>query len=189
MKRPTRSSWSSAALVDDAARIGSAGVRATGSLVLDPPLDPGELAFLAAFCESRRWTRPGGPYDVPSNPLAECVDPNVDLAAFSRPAAGQPSLVCAWLPAGPGSALVPRAVVTSADEVVAWLRYLREHFLGPGIPAARAAPGVPRFRRHLLVGAVAITDDETGALEAVIVRGSDLTRVRLHPPREGRRSA
>jgi len=189
MKRPKRSSRSSTARLDDAARGDSVCVRATGSVVLDPALDPGELAFLAAFCESRRWARPGGPYDVPSHPLAECVDPTADLAAFSRPASGQPSLTCAWLPTGAGTALVPRAVVTSADEVVGWLRYLREHFLGPGIPAARGAPGVPQFRRHVLVGAVAIADDATGGLEAVLVRGSDLTRVRLHPPRECRRSA
>jgi hypothetical protein len=174
---------------DATAPIPSHRVRVTGCLAIDPVLDPAELAFLAAFCESRRWDRPGGPYGVPANPLAECVDVAVDIAAFGRPPAGQPSLVCAWLPTATGAALVPRQVVACADEVVGWLRYLCDHFLRGTHAAAGRAPGVPRFRPHILVGAVAIADGATGGLDAVLVRADGFTQVRLHPPAPGRRSA
>jgi hypothetical protein len=175
--------------VDDAAPMPSHRVRVTGCVAIDPALDAAELGFLAAFCESRRWDRPGGPYEVPANPLAECVDVTVDIAAFGRPTAGQPSLVCAWLPTGTGSALMPRPVVSCADEVVGWLRYLCDHFLVGDQAAARRVPGVPSFRPHTLAGAVAIADEATGSLDALVVRADGLTRVRLHPPVSGRLSA
>jgi hypothetical protein len=171
---------------DAAAPVPSRRVRVAGSVAIVPALDTAELGFLAAFCESRRWDRPGGPYEVPSNPLAECVDPTVDIAAFGRPPAGQPSLSCAWLPTGTGATLVPRHDVRGGDEVVAWLRYLRVHFLGRGHVCSRGARGVPGFGAHTLVGAVAIADATTGGLEAVIVGADGLRRVRLHPPAPGR---
>jgi len=164
-------------------------VRVTGRVAIEPALDPGELAYLTAFCESRRWDRAGGPYAVPSNPLAECVDVAVDVEAFTRPAAGQPSLTCAWLPADSGTALVPRVVVDSADEVVEWLAYLREHLLGTGSLAAAGAPGVPLFGPHTLAGAIAIADGTSGRLDALLVGDGKLTRVRLHPRTADRQSA
>jgi hypothetical protein len=194
MPIPKKSSQSPAARAARAARaagapVPSGRVRVTGRLAVRPGLDPGELAYLSAFCESRRWDRAGGPYAVPSNPLAECVDVTVDVDAFARPAAGQPSLTCAWLPTESGLALVPRAVVASADEVVAWLDYLRSHFLGTHPLAAATRSGVPRFGRHPLDGAVAIADGTSGALDAVLVADGELRRVRLHPPTARRRSA
>lgn len=164
-------------------------VRVTGRVDVQPGLDGDEFAYLSAFCESRRWDRAGGPYAVPSNPLAECLDVTVVVDAFVRPAVGQPSLTCAWLPAESGLALVPRAVVASADEVVAWLVYLRSHFLGTPSPAAAGRPGVPRLHRHELTGAVAIADGDSGSLDALLVGDGKLTRVRLHPPVTDRRSA
>jgi hypothetical protein len=173
----------------DGAPVPAGRVRVTGRMAVDPVLDPGELAYLSAFCESRRWNRPGGPYVVPSNPLAECVDVTVDVDAFTRPGAGQPSLTCSWLPAEAGSVLVPRDVVGSADEVVAWMTYLREHFLGSGRLVATGAPGVPPFGPHALAGAVAIADGASGSLEALLVRDGELKRVLLHPATADRRSA
>lgn len=165
-------------------------VRVTGRIAVDPGLDARELAYLAAFCESRRWDRDGGPYAVPPNPLAECVDAAVEMEAFTRPAAGQPSLTCAWLPDESGLALVPRAAVAAADDVGAWLTYLLDHFLGSrGTRAAAVASGVPRFGAHTLTGAVAIADGSSGALDALVVVDGGLRRVRLHPPTVDRRIA
>lgn len=188
MPIPTRSSRSPAARVAGAPAP-PGRVRVTGQVVIHPGLDLDEFAYLSVFCESRRWDRPGGPYAVPSNPLAECVDVDVDVDAFARPAAGQPSLTCAWLPADSGLALLPRDVVASADEVVAWLAYLAAHFLVTRPAAAAGIAGVPRFGRHTLVGAVAVADGISGNLEAVLIGDGVLTRALLRPPTSDRRSA
>lgn len=188
MAIPKRSSRSPAARADgDPSPPGR--VRVTGRLSIDPGLSPAELAYLSAFCESRRWDRPGGPFAVPSNPLAECMDVTVEVEAFTRPAAGQPSLTCAWLPTESGTALVPRAVVAAADEVVAWLDYLRDHFLTMRHPEREGRSGVADFGPHTLTGAVAIADGDSGALDALVIRDGALTRVRLYPPAADRQSA
>jgi hypothetical protein len=48
-----------------------------GHVDMTPVLNEQERAYLAAFSDSRRWARPGGPYEVPGNPAAEYDDPTL----------------------------------------------------------------------------------------------------------------
>lgn len=161
----------------------------TGLLAFDPALTVAETTYLTLFCESRRWDRADGPYAVPANPLAECVDPRLDLDAFTRPPAGQPSLHCPWQPTPDGRALLPQPLPCTSDEVVAWLTYLHEHFFAAdaGMEGLAVAGGLGEvsgftgFGSHLLTGAVAIADSATGRLEAVLVRDGQIDRRLLHP--------
>lgn len=167
----------------------AAGVTVTGLLVFDPALTVAETAYLSLFCESRRWDRGGGPYAVPANPLAECLDPRLDLDAFTRPPAGQPSLHCPWQPTPDGRALIPQPLPCTSDEVVAWLTYLQEHFFAAdaGMEGLDVVDGLDEvgeftgFGPHLLTGAVALADPATGRLEALLVRDGRFERRQLHP--------
>jgi len=164
----------------------------TGLLAIQPALSVAETTYLTQFCESRRWDRPGGPYAVPANPAAECLDAQLDMDAFVRPASGQPSLYCPWLPGPDGRSLRPKyrplvsdgsdaageepGPAAAADRVVAWLAYLYEHFFAPdarlvGVLPAAGADGFDGFEPHDLAGAVAVSDPRTGRLDAVVVHG------------------
>ncbi|HZC27665.1 MAG TPA: hypothetical protein VE287_11625, partial [Actinopolymorphaceae bacterium] len=81
--------------------------RLVGCVRVEPPLGRGEFDYLTAFAESRRWRRPEGSYAVPDNPLAECLDPGLDVALYSIAADGQPGLECPWVPGHEGRSLVP----------------------------------------------------------------------------------
>jgi hypothetical protein len=152
-----------------------------GCVWIEPPLRRDELDYLTAFTESRRWRRPGGPYAVPDNPLAECLDPALDLTLYTTPAAGQPGLSCPWTPARGGRALAPREDVAGGHgapphEVTAWLAYLRDHFLGPGALAARSSePAFAAFGfDHVLQGAAAVCEERTGVVTVVQVDANEI---------------
>jgi len=166
-------------------RVAADRFRMVGVVRVDPPLSPAEFEYLTAFAESRRWRRPGGPYVVPGNPLAECLEPAFDLTRYAVPADGQPGLRCPWFPAQRGRALVlahPPAgdPGASADEVAAWLRYLIDHFLRSGAQAAGS--GDERFGQfsfdHVLDGSAAVCDQRTGLLTVIYV---DANRVWVEP--------
>ncbi|REF37915.1 hypothetical protein [Thermasporomyces composti] len=153
-----------------------------GCVWIDPPLRREELEYLTAFTESRRWRRPGGPYAVPDNPLAECLDPALDLALYTTPPAGQPSVYCPWTPARAGHALALRQDVAGGHgvpphEVAAWLAYLRDHFLRPGALAAQSnEPAFAGFGfDHVLQGAAAVCSEWTGLVTVLQVEANDIT--------------
>lgn len=150
-----------------------------GCVVVFPALNRAEYEYLTAFAESRRWRRPDGPYAVPDNPIAECTDPALDLDLYTTVADGQPGLACPWTPARGGSALLPAApptgLVLAVDDAAAWLDYLITHFLRPGA-RARGRPEFAGFGfDHVLRGAAAVYDGETGALRVVRVVDNVLT--------------
>lgn len=147
--------------------------RLVGCVRVRPELNRAEYEYLTAFAESRRWRRPGGPYAVPDNPIAECTDPDLDLGAYTTAAEGQPGPACPWLPARGGTALVPTGVPTGLvlgpDDAAAWLAYLIAHLLGPG-GLARGRPEFAEFTfDHVLRGAVAVYSGDTGCLRVVRV--------------------
>lgn len=154
----------------------SVTIDVVGCVWLRPALNPVEFEYLAAFCESRRWRRPAGPYAVPDHPLVELAAPDLDLAAYAEPASGQPGLWCPWRPGREGRALVPAvdpARPPGGQGVVAtWLAYLEDHFLG-----ARAnVRGRPEFDGfgfdHRLDGAAAVYEPEHGEVTLLRVRES-----------------
>ncbi|GAA5020058.1 hypothetical protein [Actinopolymorpha pittospori] len=162
--------------------------RSVGRFRIDPPLGRAEFEYLAAFAESRRWRRTDGPYVVPDNPLAECLDPALDLARYSEPADGQPGLWCPWAPGDTGRALVPVADVAGGnglppEETAHWLSYLCDHFLRPGALAQRSGEARQRWFTgftfdHVLDGAAAVSGEWSGELTVIkVVRNSLSTEV------------
>jgi glycerophosphoryl diester phosphodiesterase len=96
-----------------------------GHIDITPSLNGAEAAYLEAFSESRRWSRPGGPYAVPADPSAEETGRG---RAFNVPPEGQPGLWCDWGPAGMDGVAENRV----PSDSVCLLRLLRQrvHALG-----------------------------------------------------------
>lgn len=111
-----------------------------GRIDVEPPLNPSERAYLERFSVSRRWDRPEGPYSLTS--AQEQADTDAWIHRQNRPAAGQPSLWCQWIPCFRGC-----CVTFDGHEKFSagplWMRYLIDHFLCPGAEAQGS--GLPEF--------------------------------------------
>ena len=171
-----------------------------GHIDISPPLNPSEVEYLTAFGESRRWDRPGGPYEVPDNPRLDAVvlgDPDPvtgvpsvrapvsagsdDHERFNRTAPGQPQLHCQWIPCPSGCCL-------SYDghekfyEPTAWMRYLIDHFIKPGAAASRS--GLECFEQftfdHEMNGVVAACRRDTRRLWVIEVDSNVVTERDLY---------
>ena len=155
-----------------------------GHIDVYPPLNAAEQAYLTAFSESRRWRRPGGPYEVPGNPRAEDVDdaPTDDIDAYNTPPAGQPGLWCQWVPCWDGCCLAFDGHEKFYDPV-AWLTYLIDHFLKPGAVVSHS--GLPAFDGftfdHACEGLVVGCRRDTKELFAVRARTNVVTKETLRP--------
>jgi hypothetical protein len=159
--------------------------RIVGRVLVDPPLRAEEFEYLAAFTESRRWCRPDGPYAVPGNPLAECLDPGLDLTRYAEPAPGQPGLWCPWRPADGGHALVPVFEPAFGDgsppeEAASWLEYICDHFLRGGAQAGRSSGDRTRWFGgfgfdHVLDGAAVVCSEWSGRLTLVEMSANSLS--------------
>lgn len=141
-----------------------------GHIGIEPPLNAEEQAYLMAFASSRRYRRPGGPYDVPRNPAAERTRPVTDLGEYNDIAPGQPSLWCGWQPCWEGCCLAHDGVEKSYG-ATEWLTYLIEHFLGRHAFAQRS--GLDWFTEftfdHTLSGVVAACRRDTRELYLIRV--------------------
>jgi hypothetical protein len=136
-----------------------------GHVQSDPPLNAAEQTYLLAFASSRRYHRPGGPYEVPGNPAAELNERPADLAAYNAVAPGQPSLWCGWQPSWDGRCLAHDGL----EEFYAaaeWMAYVIDHFLKPDALAKKsAAPWFVGFTfDHQLNGIVAACRRDTHGL-------------------------
>lgn len=125
-----------------------------GHIDITPSLNDEEIAYLSAFSDSRRFERPGGPYDVPGNPRAE-DEHGLPGHNYNVPPAGQPGLWCDWVPCWDGCCLSYNGV-EKFYAPVEWMRYLIEHFLKPGAVASRVEdPHLAGFTfDHVLDGIV-----------------------------------
>ena len=108
----------------------------TGSVTVEPPLNPAEIAYLRAFADSRRMSRERGPYFVNGDGFRG-QSQDSDVKGYNRPPAGQPGLWCQWVPAVDGTGIEwdGGEKFYAAEE---WMRYLIDHFLKPGAEAQRA---------------------------------------------------
>lgn len=154
-----------------------------GHFTITPHLNPAEVEYLTAFSASRRWDRPGGPYAVPDNPRAEDADSSPRaVARRNRPAPGQPQLYCQWIPCPTGCCLTNDGH-EKFYEPVAWLRYLVDHFLGPGALAARS--GLEELEDftfdHALDGAVVARRRDTRRLWVIRAEDNRITEEDLCP--------
>lgn len=152
-----------------------------GHIDIEPALNEQEIAYLTAFSESRRFRRPGGPYDVPGNPRAETSD-GVDMHLYNQPPDGQPGLWCDWVPCWDGCCLSYNGNEKFYGSV-AWLRYLVDHFLKPGALASR--PADPRFAGftfdHVLDGTVVGCRRDNKELFTITVSGNRIAEQVLRP--------
>ena len=152
-----------------------------GHIDIAPGLNANEIAYLTAFSESRRFVRPGGPYEVPGNPRAETSD-GIAVADYNRPPAGQPGLWCDWVPCWDGCCLAFNGNEKFYDPT-SWLRYLVRHFLAPGAPASRTPDH--RLRgftfNHVLDGMVVGCRRDNKELYAIVVRNNRVRERVLRP--------
>ncbi|MEO9323231.1 hypothetical protein ABFT23_07045 [Nocardioides sp. C4-1] len=102
--------------------------------MIDPPLEPGEVAFLASFTTA---------------------------AGVRRVWPGQPGRRCPWRPTPDGRRLLLEAAVVEddADVVASWLRFLSREFLAPSSAASLDTALNEGLRGgHRLQGAVLVGD-------------------------------
>lgn len=103
-----------------------------GRIDIQPALNASERDYLNRFSRSRRWDRPEGPYALTSTRENSSTD--TWIRRRNRPAAGQPSLWCQWIPCLNGC-----CVTFDGHEKFyagpAWMRYLIDEFLRPGAAA------------------------------------------------------
>jgi hypothetical protein len=150
-----------------------------GHIGIAPALNDAEIEYLTAFTTSRRCLRPGGPYDVPGNPLAESsADFPTEVA--NRVAVGQPDFWCDWSVCWEGCCLAWSGKEKSYS-MVEWLRYLIAHFLRPGAKAAKD----PRFAEftfdHRLSGMVVGCRRTDKEIFAIRVSNNRVTERVLNP--------
>jgi hypothetical protein len=152
-----------------------------GHIDIDPPLHDVEIAYLSAFSASRRCERPGGPYVVPGNPLAESHS-DFDGDAYNRSAEGQPGQWCDWVPCWDGCCLTFNGNEKFYSPV-GWMRYLIAHFLKPGARASRT--GDEQFRGftfdHRLDGMIVGCRRDNKELYAIVVSNNRVRERVLRP--------
>ena len=153
-----------------------------GQVDIFPPLNDAEQMYLRAFAESRRWERPGGPYEVPRNPAADRDRDVRDIDAFNTAAPGQPSLWCQWVPCWEGTCLSYDGLEKfyAATE---WMAYLIEHFLAPRALAQES--GLEWFTEftfdHHLDGIIAACRRDTQRLYLIHVEDNAVFEETLVP--------
>jgi hypothetical protein len=122
-----------------------------GQVTVTPPLNAAEVAFLAAFADSRRHQRPDGPYST--------TDARYDQDGYNTPPEGQPGLWCNWeaTPDGTGIRWNGAEKFYYAAE---WMTYLIDHFLKPAAHA-QGHPGFEKFTfDHTVTGLIKAQGDE-----------------------------
>jgi hypothetical protein len=138
----------------------------TGQIVIEPPLNGPEMAYLRKFARTRRMERDGGPYFVGGSGLMGQAD-DPDVTNHSEPPHGQPGLWCHWVSNEDGTSLEwdGGEKFYDAEE---WMRYLIDHFLSPDAEArdsqaARTADGYFRHFQfdHVLNGVIDAQGEES----------------------------
>jgi len=155
-----------------------------GHVDVTPSLNAAEQTYLTAFSASRRFTRPGGPYDVPGNPQAEAVEGSTaaGIDDYNTPPDGQPGLWCDWVPCWDGCCLAFNGHEKFYSPV-RWLEYLIDHFLRPGAHAS--ASNEPALRDftfdHRCDGLVVACRRDNKELYAIRVVNNDVSEEILRP--------
>lgn len=125
-----------------------------GSVTVEPPLNPHEVAYLRKFARTRRMSRRNGPYYVEgSGYFGQGHDQ--DVIDYNRPDESQPSLWCDWEPNDEGTEIRWNGT-EKFYESTRWMLYLVGHFLMPGAVVhdlMAIAMDQPVAEQALLVGA------------------------------------
>jgi hypothetical protein len=152
-----------------------------GHVDITPQLNDDEIAYLTAFSQSRRCRRPGGPYVVPGNPMAETSE-GFEAHSYNEAADRQPGLWCDWVPCWDGCCLAYNGNEKFYSPVP-WMRYLIAHFLKSGARASRTRD--PQFRgftfNHRLDGMIVGCRRDDRELFAIVVSDNRVREKTLRP--------
>ncbi len=122
----------------------------SGSVKVEPPLNPEEIAFLNKFSQTRRMQRTRGPYFVDGQGfLGQGPDP--DIENYNYPPEGQPGLWCHWAPSEDGATIRWDGSEKFYDSPE-WMEYLLDHFLKPGALAKAQLPFLQA--NHIVQGVI-----------------------------------
>ncbi len=152
-----------------------------GHLTVTPPLNPAEVEWLSGFAD---WGAlpDGDPFRLPMNPRAELAQACADRGG----ALGQPRMVPTgiqdWRVCTHGDRITWQRREKSND-ATAVLRFLVEHYLGPGARAKDCGrEGFEEFTfDHRLDGVLAACRDDTDELFLIVVEDSVIDTETLVP--------
>lgn len=146
----------------------------TGYVIVSPPLNPAEVAYLYKFSGTRRMARKLGPYFVDGNgPFGQHHDD--DVVSYNAPPEGQPGLWCKWEPTRDGTAIAWNGAEKfyAAD---AWMAYLIDHFLQPR-GKAQGQPGFEDFTfDHVVNGEIKAQGEDPDDTWTLHVTSNAVTR-------------
>lgn len=146
-----------------------------GSVTVDPPLNPEEIAYLRKFATTRRMLCTQGPHYVDrGGSFGQEHGP--DILDYNRPPSGQPGLWCKWTPTDDGTAIKWDGG-EKFNSSVEWMRYLIDHFIG-ATPLAKAHdPAAFAFLQgHACNGQINASGEESGDLWRLLVTDNVVTR-------------
>lgn len=146
-----------------------------GQIIVDPPLNPEEIAFLKKFNTTRRMKCTQGPYYVDRGGLMGQAEGS-DVLAYDDPPEGQPGLWCKWTPADDGTAIEWDEGEKFYDSVE-WMQYLIDHFIGHTPIAKATEPERFAFLQgHDCNGRIDASGEERGDLWRLLVQDNKVTR-------------
>ncbi len=106
-----------------------------GEVIIVPPLNGDEIAYLNDFATTRRMDRTGGPYFVKGEgDFGQGNGPD-QVNNHNGPPTGQPGLWCQWRPGDDGNVIEWDGGEKFYNSVE-WMEYLIDHFLKPGAVAS-----------------------------------------------------
>jgi hypothetical protein len=105
-----------------------------GVVVVSPPLNATEIAYLRKFNETRHMDRERGSYFVDgTGDFGQGHDS--DIRNYNAPPSDQPGLWCQWTPSDDGETIVWDEG-EKFYEAPEWMTYLIDHFLRPSAQAS-----------------------------------------------------
>lgn len=101
----------------------------TGSVSINPPLQPEAVAFINKFSDTRRMNRKKGPYYCGKGFAGQSHES--DIIDYNEPPPGQPGLWCQWNVSDDGCFISWNGAEKfySAAE---WMQYVIDYFIKPG---------------------------------------------------------
>lgn len=146
-----------------------------GTITVEPPLNPAEIAYLRKFAGTRRMDRANGPYYTGGTGYAG-QGRDEDVRNYNAPPAGQPGLWCQWVPTDDGTG-IEWDQGEKFYEAEAWMRYLIDHFLKDGAEA-QGQPGFESFLfGHVLNGTITAQGEDPGDRWDLVVTDNVVSRV------------
>lgn len=100
----------------------------TGSVAVEPALNPEEVSYLKDFAGSRRMTRTRGP--LYAHPGADFGQSETADVIVDAPDAGQPGLWCQWVPTDDGTEIEWDGN-EKFYESPEWMKWLIQNLLAP----------------------------------------------------------